>query len=104
MADQSQLIRFCVRQKSCFSGSFLQKIASHGQSVDFRLCSVIHHWKALLKKYFIYPAKRQIFRDASGQIFSLILRPCHMLYYCLIIFAIVIVLVFVFVFLFLKGF
>ena len=31
-----------------------------------------------LKKYFMDPAKRQIFRDASGQIFSLILRPCHM--------------------------
>ena len=29
------------------------------------------------KNYFVNPAKRQIFRDASGQIFSLILRPCH---------------------------
>ena len=32
-----------------------------------------------LKKYFMDPAKRQIFRYASGQIFSLILRYCHML-------------------------
>ena len=30
-----------------------------------------------LKKYFVNPAKRQNFVDASGQIFSLILRPCH---------------------------
>ena len=30
-----------------------------------------------LKRYVMDPAKRQIFRDASGQIFSLILRPCH---------------------------
>ena len=27
---------------------------------------------------FLDPVKRQMFRDASGQIFSLILRPCHM--------------------------
>ena len=74
MAAQSQLIRFRVRQKSCFSGSFLQKIASHGQTVHFRLYSVIHHWKALLesfhmvflKKNYIDPAKRQNFDDASG--------------------------------------
>ena len=86
MAAQSQLIRFCVPQKSCFWGSFLQKIASHGQTVHFWLYSVIHNWKALLKsfhivfskKYFIDPAQRQIFWDASRQIFSLILRPCHM--------------------------
>ena len=32
-----------------------------------------------LKKYFVNPAKRQNFEDASGQIFSLILRPCHTL-------------------------
>ena len=30
-----------------------------------------------LKKYFMDPMKRQIFRDTSGQIFSLILRPCR---------------------------
>ena len=29
------------------------------------------------------PAKRQIFRDASGQIFSLILRPCRLYLYLL---------------------
>ena len=71
---QSQLIRFCVPQKSCFSGSFLLKIASHGQTVHFRLYSVIHHWKALLKsfhmvffkKYFVHPAGRQNFGKASG--------------------------------------
>ena len=47
----------------------------------------IHHWKALLesfhmvffKNYFMDPLKRQIFRDAFAQIFSLILRPCHIL-------------------------
>ena len=74
MAAQSQLIRFRVRQKSCFSGSFLQKIASHGQTVHFRLYNVIHHWKALvisfhmvfLKKYFVDPAGRQNFVNASG--------------------------------------
>ena len=74
MAAQSQLIRFRVRQKSCFLGSFLQKIDSHGQTVHFRLYSVIHHWKALLesfhmvflKKNYIDPAKRQNFDDASG--------------------------------------
>ena len=73
-------------KKSCFWGSFLQKTASHGQTVHFWLDSVIHRWKALdlsflmvfLKKYFVNPAKRQNFVDASGQIFSLILRPCHM--------------------------
>lgn len=74
------------RKKSCFWGSFLQKTASHGQTVHFWLDSVIHRWKALdlsflmvfLKKYFVNPAKCQNFVDASGQIFSLILRPCHM--------------------------
>ena len=30
-----------------------------------------------LKKYFVNPAKRQNFGDAFAQIFSLILRPCH---------------------------
>ena len=29
------------------------------------------------KNYFMDPLKRQIFRDAFAQIFSLILRPCH---------------------------
>ena len=84
---QSHLIQIRVPPKSCFSGSFLQKMASHGQTVHFWLYSVIHRWKALdlsflmvfLKKYFVNPAKRQNFDDASGQIFSLILRPCHTL-------------------------
>ena len=31
-----------------------------------------------LKKYFVNTAKRQNFDDASGQIFSSILRPCLM--------------------------
>ena len=74
MAAQSQLIRNRDTQKSCFSGNFLLKTASHGQTVHFRLYSVIHHWKALLKsfhmvffkKYYIDPAKRQNFDDASG--------------------------------------
>ena len=47
-------------------------------------CPTPSFWKALdlsflmvfLKKYFVNPAKRQNFRDASRQIFSLILRPC----------------------------
>ena len=85
---QSHLIQIRVAPKSYFSGSFLQKMASHGQTVHFWLYSVIHRWKAMdlsffmvfLKKYFVNPAKRQNFRDASGQIFSLILRPCHMYY------------------------
>ena len=46
----------------------------------------IHRWKAMdlsflmvfLKKYFLDLLKRQIFCDALAQIFSLILRPCHM--------------------------
>ena len=75
------------RKKKLFLRQFfLQKTASHGQTVQFWLDSVIHRWKALdlsflmvfLKKYFVNPAKRQNFVDASGQIFSLILRPCHM--------------------------
>ena len=74
MAAQSQLIQNLDTQKSCFSGSFLLKIASHGQTVHFRLYSVIHHWKALLKsfhmvffkKYFVHPAGRQNFGNASG--------------------------------------
>ena len=33
-----------------------------------------------LKKYFVNPAKRQNFCDASGQIFSFILRPCLIAY------------------------
>ena len=45
----------------------------------------IHHWKALdksflmvfLKKIFHGSCKASDFRDASGQIFSFILRPCH---------------------------
>ena len=76
MAAQSQLIRNRDTQKSCFSGIFLLKIASHGQTVHFRLNSVIHHWKALiksfhmvfLKKYFFHPAGRQIFVNASGTV------------------------------------
>ena len=76
MAAQSQLIRNRDTQKSCFSGIFLLKIASHGQTVHFRLYSVIHHWKALLesfhmvffKKYFLHPAGRQIFVNASGMV------------------------------------
>ena len=76
MAAQSQLIRNRDTQKSCFSGSFLLKIASHGQTVHFRLYSVIHHWKALvisfhmvfLQKYFFHYAGRQIFVNASGMV------------------------------------
>ena len=79
-------IRVPPGKKSCFWGSFLQKTASHDQTVQFWLDSVIHRWKALdlsflmvfLKKYFATPAKCPNFVDASGQIFSLILRPCHM--------------------------
>ena len=59
---------------SCFKSIFLDKIASHGQTVHFWLYSVIHRWKALdksflmvfFKKYFVDPAKRQNFGDASG--------------------------------------
>ena len=32
---QSHLIQICVAPKSYFSGSFLQKMASHGQTVHF---------------------------------------------------------------------
>ena len=84
MAAQSHLIQIRVPPKSCFWGSFLQKMASHGQTVHFWLYSVIHRWKALdlsflmyfWKKDFFDPTKWQIFRDASGQFFSLLLRPC----------------------------
>ena len=40
-----------------------------------------------LKKYFLDPLKRQIFRDALAQIFSLILRPCYMwMHGCVMVF------------------
>ena len=85
MAAQSQLIRNRDTQKTCFGGSFLEKILVLTNFDQRRPPLNIHRWKAMdlsflmvfLKKYFMDPAKRQIFRDASGQIFSLILRPCH---------------------------
>ena len=69
------MIQFRVPQKSCFSGSFLLKIASHGQTVHFRLYSVIHHRKALVisfhmvffKSFNVDPARRQIFGNASAE-------------------------------------
>ena len=75
MAAQSQLIRNRDTQKSCFSGSFLLKIASHGQTVHFRLYSVIHNRKALVisfhmvffKNFNVDPARRQIFGNASAE-------------------------------------
>ena len=62
-------IRVPPGKKSCFWGSFLQKTASHDQTVQFWLDIVIHRWKALdlsffmvfLKKYFVTPAKCQNF-------------------------------------------
>ena len=75
MAAQSQLIRNRDTQKSCFSGSFLLKIASHGQTVHFRLYSVIHNRKALVisfhmvffKNFNVDPARRQIFGNALAE-------------------------------------
>ena len=69
------MIQFRVPQKSCFSGSFLLKIASHGQTVHFRLYSVIHNRKALVisfhmvffKNFNVDPARRQIFGNASAE-------------------------------------
>ena len=85
MAAQSQLIRNRDTQKSCFSGSFLLKIASHGQTVHFRLYSVIHHRKALVisfhmvffKNFNVDPARRQIFGNASAEKCIPVLRVCH---------------------------
>ena len=84
MAAQSQLIRNRDTQKSCFSGSFLLKIASHGQTVHFRLYSVIHNRKALVisfhmvffKKFNVDPARRQIFGNASAEKCIPVLRVC----------------------------
>ena len=69
------MIQFRVPQKSCFSGSFLLKIASHGQTVHFRLYSVIHNRKALVisfhmvffKNFNVDPARRQIFGNALAE-------------------------------------
>ena len=57
---QSHLIRFRVRQRSCFSGSFLQKITSHGQTVHFWLYSVVHYWKALLESFHMVFLKKKL--------------------------------------------
>ena len=86
MAAQSQLIRNRDTQKSCFSGSFLLKIASHGQTVHFRLYSVIHNRKALVisfhmvffKNFNVDPTRRQIFGNASAEKCIPDLRVCHM--------------------------
>ena len=78
------MIQFRVPQKSCFSGSFLLKIASHGQTVHFRLYSVIHNRKALVisfhmvffKNFNVDPARRQIFGNASAEKCIPDLRVC----------------------------
>ena len=48
----------CPSKKLFFRQFFLQKIASHGQTVHFRLYSVIHHWKALLESFHIVFLKK----------------------------------------------
>ena len=78
------MIQFRVPQKSCFSGSFLLKIASHGQTVHFRLYSVIHNRKALVisfhmvffKNFNVDPARRQIFGNALAEKCIPVLRVC----------------------------
>ena len=77
--------RFVSPQKAVFEAVFWRKSSFWLTLTKCWPPLNIHHWKALLesfhmvflKNYFMDPLKRQIFRDARAQIFSLILRPCH---------------------------
>ena len=89
---QSQVIRKSCRQNRWFSGTFWEKMLSHGQTVHFRPHSVIHHQKAehhsipkfRLKVNFRHPMKRQNFGDTSGQDPNLHLALCRKKYWMLI--------------------
>ena len=76
---------FVSLKKAVFEAVFWTKSSFWLTSTKGRPPLNIHRWKAMdlsflmvfLKKYFCHPVKRQNFDDASGQIFSSILRPCH---------------------------
>ena len=80
---QSQVIQKSCRQNRWFSGTFWEKILSHGQTVHFRPHSVIYHLKAMhhsfkmsyLEPILVHPVRRQIFGDTSGQTFYMTRDP-----------------------------
>ena len=82
---QSQVIRKSCRQNRWFSGTFWEKILSHGQTVHFRPHSVIYHLKAMhhsfkmsyLEPILVHPVRRQNFGDAVAQTCNPHLIPCH---------------------------
>ena len=84
MAAQSHLIQIRVPRKSCFWGSFLEKIlvlTDFDQMLTPPLYTSLESsaWKlshGIFWKLFYGFVKASDFLDACAQIFSLILRPC----------------------------
>ena len=74
---QSQVIRKSCRQNRWFSGTFWEKMLSHGQTVHFRPHSVIYHLKAMhhsfkmsyLEPILVHPVRRQNFAGKSDSTF-----------------------------------